>query len=67
MVIDFSVFLVNVNGSFFVIFEFLYNIDIKGFVLFKVKCNVLYFIVVRKVDGSWEKEQGLSLFIYVWF
>lgn len=56
MVIDFSVFLVNVNGSFFVIFEFLYNIDIKGFVLFKVKCNVLYFIVVRKVDGSWEKE-----------
>jgi hypothetical protein len=63
-VIDLSASPVNVNGSFFVTLEFLHNIETKGFVLFKAKRNAPYLTVVRKADGSWEKEQGLSPSIY---
>jgi hypothetical protein len=64
-VIDLSTSPVRVTGAFFVTLEFLHDRDTeKGFVLFKAKRNSPYLTVVRKADGSWEKEQGLSPSIY---
>jgi len=64
-VIDLSASPVKVNGAFFVTLEFLHDKDTeKGLVLFKAKRNSPYLTVIRKADGSWEKEQGLSPSIY---